>query len=224
MPRIADPRDEIFFDAATTQMRGALVRKAIAAGKAIYCEKPTSDNLPEALELARLAKAAGIKHGVVQDKLFPARPAQAENGDRQRLLRPDALGARGIRLLGVRRRSAAGAAAKLELQKGRGRRHHPRYAVPLALRAGQSVRRDQGRVLPRRHPHPEPRRRSRQALRRRRRRCRLRHLPAGRRRDRADQPSWMHAGAARRSGDVPCGRHPRLRGRGPARNAGRRRG
>src|ERR1700742_3129628 len=29
---IADPRDEIFFDAATTQMRGALVRKAIAAG------------------------------------------------------------------------------------------------------------------------------------------------------------------------------------------------
>jgi predicted dehydrogenase len=67
---IADPRDEIFFDAATTQMRGALVRKAIAAGKAIYCEKPTSDNLPEALELARLAKAAGIKNGVVQDKLF----------------------------------------------------------------------------------------------------------------------------------------------------------
>jgi predicted dehydrogenase len=67
---IADPRDEIFFDAATTQMRGALVRKAIAAGKSIYVEKPTSDNLAEALELARLAKAAGIKNGVVQDKLF----------------------------------------------------------------------------------------------------------------------------------------------------------
>jgi predicted dehydrogenase len=67
---IADPADEIFFDAATTQMRGALVRKAIAAGKSIYVEKPTSDNLAEALELARLAKAAGIKNGVVQDKLF----------------------------------------------------------------------------------------------------------------------------------------------------------
>ncbi|HET6305634.1 MAG TPA: Gfo/Idh/MocA family oxidoreductase, partial [Rhodopila sp.] len=67
---IADPRDEIFFDAATTQMRGALVRKAIAAGKSIYVEKPTSDNLAEALELARLAKAAGVKNGVVQDKLF----------------------------------------------------------------------------------------------------------------------------------------------------------
>jgi predicted dehydrogenase len=62
--------DTVFFDAATTQMRGTLIRQAIAAGKHIYCEKPTSDNLAEALELARIAKAAGIKHGVVQDKLF----------------------------------------------------------------------------------------------------------------------------------------------------------
>ena len=67
---MANPADEIFFDAATTQMRGELVRKAIAAGKAIYCEKPTSDNLAEALELARLAKRAEVKNGVVQDKLF----------------------------------------------------------------------------------------------------------------------------------------------------------
>lgn len=67
---LADPRDEIFFDAATTQMRAGLVRKAIAAGKHVYCEKPTADTLEDALELARLAKAAGIKHGVVQDKLF----------------------------------------------------------------------------------------------------------------------------------------------------------
>jgi predicted dehydrogenase len=67
---LADGRDEIFFDAATTQMRGELIRKAIAAGKHIYCEKPTSDNLAEALELARLARRAGVKNGVVQDKLF----------------------------------------------------------------------------------------------------------------------------------------------------------
>jgi predicted dehydrogenase len=67
---LADPRDEIFFDAATTQVRGELIRKAIAAGKHVYCEKPISDNLPEALELARLARRAGIKNGVVQDKLF----------------------------------------------------------------------------------------------------------------------------------------------------------
>jgi predicted dehydrogenase len=67
---LADPRDEIFFDAATTQMRAGLVRKAIAAGKHVYCEKPTADTLDDALDLARLARQAGIKHGVVQDKLF----------------------------------------------------------------------------------------------------------------------------------------------------------
>ena len=67
---LADPGDEIFFDAATTQMRAGLVRKAIAAGKHIYCEKPTADTLEDALDLARVAQKAGIKHGVVQDKLF----------------------------------------------------------------------------------------------------------------------------------------------------------
>ena len=67
---LADPRDELFFDAATTQMRAALVRRAIAAGKHIYVEKPSADQLSDALDVARLAKQAGIKHGVVQDKLF----------------------------------------------------------------------------------------------------------------------------------------------------------
>jgi predicted dehydrogenase len=46
------------------------VRKAIAAGKHIYVEKPTASSLEGALELARLADAAGVRHGVVQDKLF----------------------------------------------------------------------------------------------------------------------------------------------------------
>ena len=67
---LADPKDEVFFDAATTQMRAALLRKAIAAGKHVYCEKPTADNLEDAMDVARLAKKAGIKAGVVQDKLF----------------------------------------------------------------------------------------------------------------------------------------------------------
>jgi len=67
---LANPEDTVFFDAATTQMRAGLIRRAIAAGKHIYCEKPTADNLEDALDVARLAKAAGIKHGVVQDKLF----------------------------------------------------------------------------------------------------------------------------------------------------------
>jgi predicted dehydrogenase len=67
---LADKNDTVFFDAATTQMRPALLSKAIANGKHIYCEKPVATNLEEALGIVRKAKAAGIKHGVVQDKLF----------------------------------------------------------------------------------------------------------------------------------------------------------
>jgi predicted dehydrogenase len=62
--------DTLFFDAATTQMRADLLRRAMAAGKHIYCEKPSADNLADALDLVRAARKAGIKHGVVQDKLF----------------------------------------------------------------------------------------------------------------------------------------------------------
>ena len=67
---LANPNDTIFFDSGSTQMRVALLTRAIAAGKHIYCEKPISETLDEALRVARLAKARGIKHGVVQDKLF----------------------------------------------------------------------------------------------------------------------------------------------------------
>jgi predicted dehydrogenase len=67
---LANPDDTVFFDAATTQMRADLVTRAIRAGKHVYCEKPVADTLDKALALARLAKGAGIKHGVVQDKLF----------------------------------------------------------------------------------------------------------------------------------------------------------
>ncbi len=67
---IASPANQIFFDAATTQMRPGLLKKAIAAAKHIYCEKPIATNLQDALEIYRLAKTKGIKNGVVQDKLF----------------------------------------------------------------------------------------------------------------------------------------------------------
>jgi predicted dehydrogenase len=67
---LANPEDTVFFDAGTTQMRPDLVKQAIAAGKHIYCEKPVATGLEQALELYQLAKRAGIKHGVVQDKLF----------------------------------------------------------------------------------------------------------------------------------------------------------
>ena len=62
--------DTVFFDAATTQMRPELLRRAIAAGKHVYCEKPTATSLAEALDIARTAERAGVKNGAVQDKLF----------------------------------------------------------------------------------------------------------------------------------------------------------
>lgn len=67
---LANPHDIIYFDAQITAQRAASVRAAIAAGKHIYCEKPVADTLREALDLARFAREAGVKHGVVQDKLF----------------------------------------------------------------------------------------------------------------------------------------------------------
>jgi predicted dehydrogenase len=67
---LADPDDEIFFDAATTQMRPLLLERAIAARKHVYCEKPTAPTLAAATAVARLASRNRVKNGVVQDKLF----------------------------------------------------------------------------------------------------------------------------------------------------------
>jgi predicted dehydrogenase len=67
---LGDPAYSIYFDAQVTSRRAASVKDAIAAGKHIYCEKPTATDLDTALELARLADTAGVRHGVVQDKLF----------------------------------------------------------------------------------------------------------------------------------------------------------
>jgi predicted dehydrogenase len=66
---LANPDDEIFFDAASTQLRPGLLRKAIDAGKHVYSEKPVSEGLADAVEIARYAKAKGVKNGIVHDKL-----------------------------------------------------------------------------------------------------------------------------------------------------------
>ena len=67
---LADDTIDIYFDAQVTSAREEALKKAIAAGKHIYTEKPTATGFDAALELARLAHAKGIKHGVVQDKIF----------------------------------------------------------------------------------------------------------------------------------------------------------
>ena len=67
---LADPKYRLYFDAQTTDRRAECVTRAIEAGKDIYCEKPSAESFDAAYDLYRKAKAAGIKHGVVQDKLW----------------------------------------------------------------------------------------------------------------------------------------------------------
>lgn len=67
---LADPQNKIYFDSQTTGRRAEGVRKAVKAGKHIYCEKPVAVDTKEAMELYQLCKNAGVKHGVVQDKLW----------------------------------------------------------------------------------------------------------------------------------------------------------
>ncbi|WP_114752570.1 Gfo/Idh/MocA family protein [Pleomorphovibrio marinus] len=65
-----DPYYTIYFDAQTTGRRADAVKQAVAAGKHVYCEKPVSVDTQTALELHELCEKAGVKHGVVQDKLW----------------------------------------------------------------------------------------------------------------------------------------------------------
>lgn len=67
---LADPHNIIYFDSQTTGRRAEGVRKAVKAGKHVYCEKPIAIDTETALELYELCKAAGLKNGVVQDKLW----------------------------------------------------------------------------------------------------------------------------------------------------------
>lgn len=67
---LANPADIVYFDAQATARRPTDLKAAIEAGKHVYCEKPVAADLGTALELVRLARRAGVKHGVVQDKLF----------------------------------------------------------------------------------------------------------------------------------------------------------
>ncbi|HEX5176592.1 MAG TPA: Gfo/Idh/MocA family oxidoreductase, partial [Chthoniobacteraceae bacterium] len=67
---LSDSRNLIYFDAQTTGRRADAVKKAIAAGKHVYCEKPTAVSTACAYDLYQAAKRAGVKNGVVQDKLW----------------------------------------------------------------------------------------------------------------------------------------------------------
>lgn len=64
------PENQIYFDSQTTGRRAEAVRRAVAKGKHVYCEKPTAVAAEVALELHHVAEKGGVKHGVVQDKLW----------------------------------------------------------------------------------------------------------------------------------------------------------
>src|SRR3954454_21907184 len=67
---LSDDRWRIYADFQITSARVGAIKRAIAAGKDVYTEKPTAESHREAVELADLAEAAGVKNGVVHDKLF----------------------------------------------------------------------------------------------------------------------------------------------------------
>jgi len=67
---LADKNNIIYFDAQVTGRRAAAVKQAVKAGKHIYCEKPVATDVETAMELYQLCKEAGLKNGVVQDKLW----------------------------------------------------------------------------------------------------------------------------------------------------------
>jgi predicted dehydrogenase len=67
-----DPQYQVYFDAQTTGRRADCVKRAAKAGKHVYCEKPVAVDTASALELYRVCEEAGVKHGVVQDKLWLA--------------------------------------------------------------------------------------------------------------------------------------------------------
>lgn len=67
---LGDGQWDVYADFLVTKARSAALRRAIAAGKAVYAEKPTAETVPEALELAALARDGGVPNGVVHDKLY----------------------------------------------------------------------------------------------------------------------------------------------------------
>jgi predicted dehydrogenase len=67
---LSDPQYTVYFDAQTTGQRAEAIKKAVKAGKHIYCEKPIAVDTKTALELSQICEKAGVKNGVVQDKLW----------------------------------------------------------------------------------------------------------------------------------------------------------
>ena len=171
---------------------------AIAAGKHVYTEKPVAETLEQALSLARQAQRAGVKNGVVQDKLFLPGLKKL-----RRLYDADYFG----RVLSIRldfgwwvfngelypsQRPSWNYRARDR------RRADPRYVRALALHFRPAARADRSSVVPRDNGATATYRRGRQTIRCRCRGPRLRDLRIGRRGDRANQLVLGEPGQTRR--------------------------
>ncbi|HSV56584.1 MAG TPA: Gfo/Idh/MocA family oxidoreductase [Magnetospirillaceae bacterium] len=67
---LSDASNQVYFDSQVTSLRPAAILKAVAAGKAIYTEKPIATTLDGAVSICRAVRSAGVRNGVVQDKLW----------------------------------------------------------------------------------------------------------------------------------------------------------
>ena len=67
---LSDTRDTLFFESATTNLRFDNVRRALAAGKHVFCDKPLSPTHAQALQLTEIAQRARLKNGVVMANLW----------------------------------------------------------------------------------------------------------------------------------------------------------
>ena len=212
---LADPRwDDLRRLPRHEGPRRPHLRKAIAAGKTIYTEKPTAETFEEALELARLAAEAGVKNGVVHDKLYLPGLRKLkrliDSGFFGRILsRP-----RRVRLLGVRGRLAGRRSARAgttAAEDGGGivvdMFPHWNYVLENLFGRVESVYAQASTHIPERFDEQGER------LRGHRRRRRLRGLRPRGRRHRAAQLQLGGAGRPRRARRVPGRRHARLRRR-----------
>src|SRR6202023_2532885 len=164
---LANKDDALYFDSASTGLRAKLIKQAIAAGKHIYTEKPVAPTVREAMDLYRAAKAAGIKHGVVQDKLWlPG------------LLKMKMLVDSGFfgRILSVQGEFGYWVFEGDWQPAQRPSWNNRRHALPLALCARQSLGRSQECFLSRRDAHSEALGRARPRVQGDCRRCCIRDL------------------------------------------------
>ena len=217
---LSDKKDAVFFDAATTQARPGLLTRAFNAGKHVYCEKPTATNLEEAVAIVKLGNSKGLKHGVVQDKLFlPGLKKLAflrESGFFGRML--SVRGEFGYWVFEGDWQEAQRPSWNYRSEDGGGiildMVCHWRYVLDNLFGEVESVVCIGNTDIPERWDEQNKKYKATADD------FGLRHLPSQGRRDRAYQHELGDAGLSRRSRYLPGRRHPRLGGGGAHRLRG----